>query len=1477
MQPERVQAVTLCECVLKGVGGVARRQVLVIGVGGFSDDGAVDDPEAPATFDPLDVRTIAAGCADAFSRLDFTLAGGGPLIDVDSAVVKSSITALTGRHDVGPIVVHFIGHGGVDRVTGRYHIAGIDARPGSLTVSGVDVCGILDSLNSDPDGPPVLLVLDACESGRAVRYLMGQDRHDDQRRAWAFAASHPVEPAMSCRFSRALRRVLRRIADGAVDLTVTEPFVRLEMVRDLVQAELDLDTRAGSVRQVAEFSSPSTAHPVPPFIPNPHFDRVAAGRRERMRALVPDPAARAVLDEIVDPEHFRSRASGLLENRWQVNAGGVPRCLFTGRGEIMTALSAWLAGSSTQPGMLRVVTGSPGSGKSALLGALVCAAHPQLREAAPEVAARLSGARRPPRIRRMAVLHARNRTAFELRRSIGHQLGLLEPPDGNWSIAYLVDRLRWLIVAPVIVIDALDEADRPDELLSEVLAPVVKGHKVRLLVGTRKGPTCQALLDTASDQQGLIDLDEVAAKTIRADLTEYIAELLTGSHHYRRERHAQRVRIAATTAMALTAPESRFGSEFLAAGLFVDYLDGLPDPVHDLADIATAVPNSLDKLVELRLARLGTGQVWLRPVLAALAHAKGIGMPRTVLSIAAPVFAPKHVRTSRIDDSQIAEAIRAAQFYLRRSIDDDGTTLYRLFHQALDDHLRACPMDPLELVPDSAAFSATLLDRLLADITLPVGAGRLFRAWDRAVPYVLRHAIEHAADAGRVDELILDPEFLVHADPGRLYPHLAAAQNRTAQRYATVYRTSRHIRHDSWHCLVGRITEDRSAVRRDLLTVDAMRWRVPELAVQLASRPFVPRWATGNDLTTIFHGKIETLLNGITTLAATVSGKSVIAIGCDENGSLERWDLLTGQRLGDQIYGAGALGVDFATVNGHDVFVTGGDAVRVWDLATGQRLAELATGHVGRVLTVATTILRGVPVAVSGGDDGTLRLTDLSTGHPVGAPLPGPVNRSSRSRGFRRMTRSVGDDRPCAVFGLSITRMDGSPVAVAIYDDGTLRLWELATGRPVGDPMKCSSPYGFIARLFWRACGMSWYTETLYKIDAFTTTVIGDCPIAVTSHRNGMVLAWNLVAQQAIGPPMTGHTERVLTVSTGVLGDTPVAITGDENGTARIWDLTTHRMIGEPLKSRVRRIAASTAVRLGDRTIAATASSRAVHIWDLTAARDAVGKPVAGHSGEVRAICTGVLAGRPIVITGCDDGSVRFWDLATGQPIREWLLGDQSVPLSSVALGSFKRRPVLATGYEGYESGAVVVWNLASGRPIHRQVIHRAFVLGKAVVVTMLDDRLVAFAHGPDESVRAWDVRTGQAAGPALAGCHGLDAIALTSYQNRPTAAVSSNEQVGLWDLPTGQPVGHLMPDSVNSWVATATIVRGRPVILANDFGGHTVRMWDPIAGREIRRTLVMPEPVTALCASQQGELIVGMQNGDITTFSVNWPQDADW
>jgi WD40 repeat protein len=131
----------------------------------------------------------------------------------------------------------------------------------------------------------------------------------------------------------------------------------------------------------------------------------------------------------------------------------------------------------------------------------------------------------------------------------------------------------------------------------------------------------------------------------------------------------------------------------------------------------------------------------------------------------------------------------------------------------------------------------------------------------------------------------------------------------------------------------------------------------------------------------------------------------------------------------------GRVAVATGMVGGCPVAVTGSEdqTVRIWDLTGGGLVGEPLVGHTGPVVTVATGVVDGRPVAVTGSSDRTLRVWHLSSGRLVGEPLvghTGPINAVA--------TVTIAGSRPLAVTGSR---------------DRTVRIWDLTTGAAMGEPL----------------------------------------------------------------------------------------------------------------------------------------------------------------------------------------------------------------------------------------------------------------------------------------------------------------------------------------------------------------------------------------------------------------------------------------
>ena len=87
-----------------------------------------------------------------------------------------------------------------------------------------------------------------------------------------------------------------------------------------------------------------------------------------------------------------------------------------------------------------------------------------------------------------------------------------------------------------------------------------------------------------------------------------------------------------------------------------------------------------------------------------------------------------------------------------------------------------------------------------------------------------------------------------------------------------------------------------------------------------------------------------------------------------------------------------------AQLDGRAVVISGSwdKTVRVWDLATGTPIGAPFTGHTGPVFAVATAQLDGRTVVVSGSADDTVRVWDLATGDTGRLPVHRPHRRRVR-------------------------------------------------------------------------------------------------------------------------------------------------------------------------------------------------------------------------------------------------------------------------------------------------------------------------------------------------------------------------------------------------------------------------------------------------------------------------------------------------
>ena len=301
----------------------------------------------------------------------------------------------------------------------------------------------------------------------------------------------------------------------------------------------------------------------------------------------------------------------------------------------------------------------------------------------------------------------------------------------------------------------------------------------------------------------------------------------------------------------------------------------------------------------------------------------------------------------------------------------------------------------------------------------------------------------------------------------------------------------------------------------------------------------------------------------------------------------------------------------------------------------------------GWIRAVATTQLDGRPIAICGESTGILRVWDLATGQQIGMP------------GREAGQPLVG--HKSAVFALAATQLDGRPIAVSGGHDGTLRMWDLTTGQPVGQPIGQTTTLAAVATT---------------QLEGRAVAVTGGWKTGRLEHG---IRIWDLASGRQIGQLLAGHTGDINGVVTTQLDGRPVAVSASRDNTLRTWDLTTGQQIGQPLTGHTSLVAAVATTQLDGRPIAVSASSdQTLRTWDLTTGQQ-IGQPLTGHTSDVAAVATTQLDGRPIAISGGGDNTVRMWDLRTGQQIGQPLAGHTNRVISMTA-AQIEGRPIAVSG-----------------------------------------------------------------------------------------------------------------------------------------------------------------------------------------------------
>jgi WD40 repeat protein len=605
--------------------------------------------------------------------------------------------------------------------------------------------------------------------------------------------------------------------------------------------------------------------------------------------------------------------------------------------------------------------------------------------------------------------------------------------------------------------------------------------------------------------------------------------------------------------------------------------------------------------------------------------------------------------------------------------------------------------------------------------------------------------------------------------------------------------------------------------------------------------------ATGRQIGGPLRGQTSTVY-GVCALpgqdaSGRPDGRTLLATaGID--GTVQIWDPAAGRQIGKPLRGhtggiGGVCALPRQEPGGRILLATAGidGTVQIWDPAAGRQIGKPLRGHTGRVWGACALPgqgARGRPdgrtLLATAGIDGMVRIWDPATGRQIGKPL----------RGHTGVVYA-----PCTLPGQDACgRPDGRTLLATAGIDGTARIWDPATGRQVGEPLR-----GHIDAV-WCVCALP---------DQDVDGRPGKRTLLATSGHDGTARIWDPATGRQVGEPLRGHIGGVWVACAlpGQDGRTLLATTGDD-GTVRVWDPDTGQAIGEPLAASpdtvngLARCGSSIADCLmvnGDGTVRAWAAATA-------ALRDVPAPP---HASAL-AMTAGT--DHDGLLTGDTAGLVHLTDLATGVALRPPSRADAGAVL---ALCPLPGERIAVAG----ASGTITIVTPAKSRGAARAFrAHHGPVRDLCLIARPGRPPLLASA-GNDATIRIWDTATWAPHHDPLTGHHGwiwsLTALPAAPGSAPRLASAGADGTIRIWDPLAGrqtrQPLrGHT--DQVRA-VTTATSTDGRALLISGSHDG-TVRLWHPGTGAPVY-TIPLGIPVHALLQQEPDQRSAERTGGGAT------------
>jgi WD40 repeat protein/transcriptional regulator with XRE-family HTH domain len=444
--------------------------------------------------------------------------------------------------------------------------------------------------------------------------------------------------------------------------------------------------------------------------------------------------------------------------------------------------------------------------------------------------------------------------------------------------------------------------------------------------------------------------------------------------------------------------------------------------------------------------------------------------------------------------------------------------------------------------------------------------------------------------------------------------------------------------------------------------------------------------------------------------------------------------------------------------------------------------------------------------------------------------------------------------------------------------DGTVRLWNPATGQGVGAPLQTGSgsqssvtavafsPDGkLLATADTKGTVRLWNPVTRRPVGAplwndrsagvFGLAFSPDGKLLASEDGLGTVRLWNPVTEQGVGAPLRTGTDNQSGVS-AVAFSPNGELLFYEKGTWRLWNPVTRHsapLLAGSHAQGVNRVVNWVAFSPDGRLIATADSHGTVQLWNPVTHKP-VGPPLraAGSQAGVRYV---EFSPDDKLLTIDFDGTVRLWNPVTRQPAGPPFRAGSFLFTAHGMAFSPNGRWLAAPGTRG----TVRLWDLATGRPAGAALHAASHRLGVFAVAFSPDSKLLASAGG-DGVLRLWNPATSQSSGTPIHVPGARVGVSAVAFSPDGKLLASAGDTVRVWNPVTRQPVGAPIRTGAG-YVGGAWEVAFSPnsQLLATPGSGGTVQLWNPVTGQPTGAPIHVTRAqgsVTAVAFSPDGKLL---------------------